>query len=322
LGSLLKKLYLSIGLGAAVYLGFSIYLDAGLLFETIGRFKWFAGVLALALAALNYVARFWRWHLYVRHLEIPIPTGENFRIFLSGLALSVTPGKAGELVKAFLIRKSVGTPFGKGASAVFAERLTDFVALLLLSLVGIYSFEEGVWTLIIAAGGIATIFLIIFLPGAIPFLLALLGRIPGANRFAGPAQDAYVSAKRLLSPLLLLQGLVIGVVAWFAECAGFYIVLMGFGAEVSLSTATFIYAFATIFGALTLLPGGIGTTEGTMTGLLTVQGLPVIDAVAATFVIRVCTLWFAVAVGALVLVKSAVADDIVALETAEGEPSS
>jgi uncharacterized membrane protein YbhN (UPF0104 family) len=321
LETLVKKLYLSIGLGAVVFLAISIYVDAGLLLKTIGRFDWLAGLLALGLAALNYLARFWRWHLYMKRLEIPIPPLENFRIFLSGLALSVTPGKAGELVKAYLLRKSVGSPVGKGASAVFTERLTDFVALLLLSLVGIYSVEEGMLTLMIAASGIASIFLVIFLPGAIPLILRILGRIPFAARFVGPAQDAYVSARRLLSPVLLLQGLLIGILAWFAECAGFFFVLKGFGAVVSLSDATFIYAFATIFGALTLLPGGIGTTEGSMTGLLTMQGLPIVDAAAATFVIRACTLWFAVAVGAIVLVKYAATHDVADLDPAVNDPA-
>jgi uncharacterized protein (TIRG00374 family) len=321
LQSLLKKLYLSIGLGAAVYLGFSIYLDAGLLVRALGRFDWVAGAVALLLAALNYLTRFVRWQLYIRSLDISIPHRESFRIFLSGLALSVTPGKAGELLKAYLLRKSSGAPIGKGASAVFAERLTDFISLLLLSLVGIYSFDNGAWTLAVVASGIVSLFLVLFVPGAIPFVLHLLARLPRANRLVEPIEDAYVSARLLLSPGMLVRGLSIGLVAWFAECAGFYFVLSGFGAAVSLSSATFIYAFSTIFGALTLLPGGIGTTEGSMTGLLTLQGIPIVDAAAATFVIRVCTLWFAVAVGSLVLVRSAVARDVAEFDAEDREVS-
>lgn len=303
--SVLRKLYVSIGLGAAVFLGFSIYVDAGLLLDAFGRFDWQAGVLALGLAAINYLARFWRWQIYLNHLNADVPRLENFRIFLSGLALSVTPGKAGELVKAYLVRKSCGAPIGLGVSAVFTERLTDFVSLLLLSTVGIYSLQEGAVTLGVAAAGTVALFLVIFVPGAIPFLLDMAARFPGVHRLVDPARDAYVNARRLLAPGQLIKGLTIGVVAWMAECLGFYYVLEGFGASVPLATATFIYAFATIFGALTLLPGGIGTTEGSMTGLLALQGVPLVDAAAATFVIRACTLWFAVAIGAIVLLSSA-----------------
>ena len=313
---ILRNLYLSIGLGAAVFLGFSIYVDAELLFQAFGRFEWSAGLVALALAAVNYLARFLRWHLYLRHLKTILPTMENFRIFLSGLALSVTPGKVGELFKAYLVRKSSDAPIGLGISAVFAERLTDFISLLLISVVGIYALEEGVYTLVFVAVGASGLLLILFIPGAIPLVLDVLVRIPRLHCVIHPARDAYVNAKRLLSPYQLLKGLSIGVVAWLAECVGFFYVLSGFGADVDVSAATFIYAFATIFGALTLLPGGIGTTEGSMTGLLVLGGVPVADAAAATFVIRVCTLWFAVAIGAVVLLTTGSGEEVDELESA------
>ena len=40
-----------------------------------------------------------------------------------------------------------------------------------------------------------------------------------------------------------------------------------------------------------------------MSGLLVLQEVLLADAVGATFVIRICTLWFAVAIGAYVLLK-------------------
>ena len=46
-----------------------------------------------------------------------------------------------------------------------------------------------------------------------------------------------------------------------------------------------------------MLPGGIGVTEGSLTLMLINQGLSNNDAIAATFIVRVVTLWFAVLVG-------------------------
>jgi len=46
-----------------------------------------------------------------------------------------------------------------------------------------------------------------------------------------------------------------------------------------------------------LLPGGLGGTEGTMTYLLIKNGLVKEISVTATMLIRLITLWFAVAVG-------------------------
>jgi uncharacterized protein (TIRG00374 family) len=50
-----------------------------------------------------------------------------------------------------------------------------------------------------------------------------------------------------------------------------------------------------------VLPGGLGSTEATMVGLLASQGVPVPTAIVATGLVRVTTLWFAVGLGLVAL---------------------
>ena len=66
-------------------------------------------------------------------------------------------------------------------------------------------------------------------------------------------------------------------------------------------TATFIYAFSTIVGAIAMMPGGVGATEATLTGLMLLLQIPKDISVASTIIIRVSTLWFAVLVGIIAL---------------------
>jgi uncharacterized protein (TIRG00374 family) len=77
--------------------------------------------------------------------------------------------------------------------------------------------------------------------------------------------------------------------------------MAGLGIDVSVARATFVYALSTLVGALLLLPGGLGGTEGSMVAMLGADGITRHDAVAATFLTRIATLWFAVLLGALVL---------------------
>jgi uncharacterized protein (TIRG00374 family) len=91
--------------------------------------------------------------------------------------------------------------------------------------------------------------------------------------------------------------LLLSAVAWFFECLGYHIILTNFGAELGLFWASFSYAFATIVGAITMLPGGLGATEGSLTFLVMQEGFSKEIAVASTFIIRVVTLWFAVLIG-------------------------
>jgi uncharacterized protein (TIRG00374 family) len=100
----------------------------------------------------------------------------------------------------------------------------------------------------------------------------------------------------------------LSVLSWSLECVAFWLVVRGFrGAHVDLQAAIFIYAAMTVAGALSFLPGGLGVTEAGMLALLgklgTGTGRSV--ATAATFVTRLCTLWFAVAVGVVALVAFA-----------------
>ena len=62
-------------------------------------------------------------------------------VFLAGFALTVTPGKLGEAVKAFLLRESHRIPMARTAPIVIAERMTDLIALLLLAMVGVFTFD-------------------------------------------------------------------------------------------------------------------------------------------------------------------------------------
>jgi uncharacterized protein (TIRG00374 family) len=93
--------------------------------------------------------------------------------------------------------------------------------------------------------------------------------------------------------------LLLSTAAWFFECLGYHIILSNFGAELGLFWASFSYAFATIVGAITMMPGGLGATEGSLTFLVIQEGFSKEIAVASTFIVRVVTLWFAVLIGVI-----------------------
>src|SRR6202011_2906207 len=103
--------------------------------------------------------------------------------------------------------------------------------------------------------------------------------------------------------LLLAVG--VGIVSWGGECLALYLILLGLGAAPSLellNQATFALAAGSLVGSASLLPGGIGAAEGTVAAVLDLVARQPRDvAAAATLLIRVCTLWFGVALGAVAL---------------------
>jgi uncharacterized protein (TIRG00374 family) len=67
--------------------------------------------------------------------------------------------------------------------------------------------------------------------------------------------------------------------------------------HLDLTAAVGIYAVAVLVGAVSFLPGGLGSTEAVMTTLLVARGFSVGDSIFMTLACRLLTLWLAVVLG-------------------------
>jgi len=278
---------------------------AGLAFT--GRFSEFWGALEsfplawipplLALATLNYLIRYLRWHIYLKALGVNIGYWRDFKVFMAGLAMSITPGKAGEALKAHLLRRDISNPWSVGLPAVFAERLTDLMGIVILVILGLSSLPIGRGVAIVGTVTCIFLFLIFSQPAFLGPFIRLLGKMPGMAGRSERLLEMQLNIHRLLSFRFLPASLAISVVAWFSECLILYFALIVSGGDASLMEATFVYALSTLVGAVSLLPGGLIVTEGSMTGLLRLFGVELSRGALVTLIVRLCTLWFAVFFG-------------------------
>jgi uncharacterized protein (TIRG00374 family) len=292
-----KRFFLFLSLGVGVFLGLSLYGNWRAVSKAFHSFSYWTLPVILGLAFMNYLSRFWRWELYLRRVNISLTGKDSFFIFMSGLVMTVTPGKMGELLKSYLLNEGHQVPLTRSGPIVLAERFTDLLAVYLLTLLGSISFAYGAGIL---WGGLSVLVLsllpLIF-PSLFQGLLRILKRFSWGRGLESPLQEAYGTLHDLMGFRLLLGASLLGLVAWFFECLAFQMVFSGLGLEISLFKATFIYAFSTLAGALSMLPGGIGAAEGSMAGLLLMIQIPKAQATTATIIIRICTIWFAVILG-------------------------
>lgn len=300
-----RKFLLSLLLGVIVLTGLALVGDAPNVGAALSRFPLGYVPAVLALTLWNYALRFGKWHLYLRTLRITIAVPDSLGIFLCGLSMAITPAKAGELLKSVLLRRRVGTPLSVSAPIIFAERLTDGLAMLGLAATGLILYQQAVRPML----ALLVLFLAAIaglqLPAVRDRLLPWLQAHPRLARRAESMGHLYGSARLLLSPPLVGAAVAIGLLSWSGECAAFYLVLhgLGFGSGWTLAIqAAFVLAVSTLVGSATLLPGGLGTAEGSAAALLiAVTHTSLANAVAATLIIRLCTLWFGVGVGCLAL---------------------
>lgn len=296
---LLRHLLFSLIFGIIVFFALLFVGDAKKTVSALSASNWWYLPLALLLACGNYLLRFFRWSFYLHRLGISVPFRQSMTIFMSGLAMSVTPGKFGELIKCYGLKQTSGTPVAQSAAVVFGERFTDLLAVLVLAGIGALSFHYGTRVIVLSLIVLAGLLALVMCRPIIRFVLRQLSSVQRLSRVMMKVSELYEHTFRLLLPVPLLSGIVLGALAWFFECLAFWFVLIAVHAPLSLGIAIFIYAFATLFGAITFLPGGLGATEGSLTGLLVLRDVPKNEAVAAALIIRGATLWFAVLVGLL-----------------------
>ena len=292
----------AVAAAALGWIGWSLYVGIDEVQEALGRFRWrwFGVAIGLTLVG-NYLLRWLKWHWLLRRLGVRLPVGESALIFVAGLAMVISPGKAGELLKPWLVRERTGAAMATTIPALVTERLTDGMAALILAAVSVSKFAGD--SAAFVYGTIALSFAsvgVLMHEGLSLTILRAFGRMGPLRRFADKLEELYRSMRLCLAPWPLLVTLVMSIVAWGAECWGYQLLWLGFGHDVSLDACTFLYAFATAAGGLS--PGGLGVADGMLATLpVTLLGLPQGEVAATSMLIRGATLWLGVLLGALAL---------------------
>ena len=278
------------------YLGLVAVSDRALLLDGLGRLHLLQWLALFGLSLFNYAARFGRWHLYLATLGARVTWQQDLQIYIAGFALTVSPGKAGEVVRSVYLREK-GVPWSQSLAVLTLERVLDLVAMLMLAALALQVFADYAWAALLVVVSAAAGLFAATRPAVIGWLqqqLPATGRIGTVARGTVAILD---HARSLLVPGRLLSGLALGVIAWGAEALGFWLLLDWLGVALEPWHAMGIYAVGMLAGALSFLPGGVGGAEAAMVALVLAGGATMSTAVLATVICRAVTLWFAVVIG-------------------------
>jgi uncharacterized protein (TIRG00374 family) len=294
----------AIAFGALVYLAGTLWAGVDEMAAALERFDWRLVFPVLALTLLNYGLRFLKWHYLCRRLGIAIPLGENAWNFAAGLAMVISPGKAGELLKPYFVRARTGVPMAQCIPALITERLTDGIAMLALAGAGVTHFAPTKTDYILIPSIVTVVGLgVLAIEPLSMAILRTISRLPAIGRVGPKLVEMYRALRTTLAPVSLVVTMVASIVAWGAECVGYQLVFQGLGFDVALKACVFLYAFATVAGGA--MPGGLGVADGALAAgaPALVPGLDHATAVAAALLIRLATLWFGVGIGAVALLR-------------------
>ncbi|RMH62039.1 MAG: UPF0104 family protein [Zetaproteobacteria bacterium] len=303
----LRRVILSVVVSIIAYAIWVFYSDADRVTAALARMQVWQFALVLALSLLNYLLRFLRWQLYLRHFGHAIPWPTSLAYYVAGFALTTTPGKAGEAIRSFFLHRH-GVRYTASIAALFAERILDMLVMVLLSTLALLFFPEYRWLFLLTA-----LIVVVFM-----FALRHVGRLrrqgdaDSASRLRRALHHALnmmeMSGALMRGPLLPIS-IVLGLLAWGAEGLGFALLVPFVGGEIDVAAGISIYSASVLVGALSFIPGGLGGTEAVMSLLLTASGVDLAISVAAILLCRLATLWFAVVIGGLVMGALALRND-------------
>lgn len=301
-----RKLLIGFGLGFAVFAGLILYADLREVTHLLKGFQWQLLPAILGLTLVNYFLRGLRFHYYLGQIGVKnITVWTSMRIFIGGFALTLTPGKVGELIRVVWLKNLTGADPVKVAPSTIVDRIVDGLAMAILALFGAMVYPHYRWAVFVILGVIIGGVAISQIRPLALWLLRQAARLPLAPKFVPPLHALYDNTYELLRFKNLLVGLGIGLISWSCEGLAFYLVLRGLDVPNSFQLvllANFTLALSSILGGVSSMPGGLGAAEASMTGMLQVMsGLPENLAATATLLIRFFTLWFGVSLGALTM---------------------
>lgn len=263
-----------------------------------------AGPLAIATlpVLLSYVIRYERWRRLLAAEGSSIPWWRGLLAYLAGFALTATPGKAGELIR---IRYFIG--LGVPANRTFAtfvfERTADLMVVLALALPVARLFPAFGLLVAVVVAVVMSVLGLATWRGGVKWAATWTARLPGRwlRDAASVASGGIAAVAPYLRLRVLSMSLSTGAFAWLLTSAVFAWLCMSMGLDLPPHALLGIYPLAMLVGALSFVPGGVGTTEAAIVLLLRRFEVDMADAIVVAVGVRLATMWFAIVVGIIAM---------------------
>jgi uncharacterized protein (TIRG00374 family) len=244
-------------------------------------------------------ARAWRWHYLLRPLKV-IPTGRLFPTVAIGyFGNNVLPARAGEVVRAVILKKDEEVPVSASLATIIVERVFDGVVMLcfiflnlpeLANLTSSSGFIGDIRTLALVASAAFLGALAVFLVAAMLPERSLNLAHGLANRLLpqryrakalGLAERFLGGLASLRSPRQVLMVFLTSLVIWLLETGKYWFVMHAFPFQVSYFTLMLMNGVVNVATTIPSAPGYVGTFDAP--GIAVLQAYGVDQAIAAAY---------------------------------------
>ena len=252
----------------------------------------------MSLALLSYGLRYVRWYWLLKWSGHSGPLLGGWWAYLSGFALTATPGKVGELLRIRYFGR-LGVSADRVMAAFVFERALDLAVV--FGLAAIFVADEHMFWL---GASFVSLFLVTLTVAVLyPEILRRLSLFCGQKQWMKLSKlleflaNVLQGCRAWIKPWPMLISLVFGVAAWSLTSFAFFYLLDCLNIQMPWLASFSTYPMAMLAGAASMLPGGVGSTEAAIVIQMKWHDVDTSTAILVAVVIRLGTMWFSVFCG-------------------------
>jgi len=293
-----NKIVLIIVISIAIYASFLFFSDYNSISENINYFKIEYTIPILLLVAASWIPLILKWDYLLKKNSIHIPLKTTILIWLSGSALSITPGQVGELIKSQLLKNIFNIPRSKTAPIIFVDKFYDLTGAIIASIIGIIILDIDFKLIILSIITLGIIFFLIYYRPVFEFFLKKITKLKFFSKYSENITESYEIVKNSTSYKTASISISLSIIYWIMIASSVYLILLAFDIHsINFLQSIATYPASVLIGVASFIPGGVGVTEGSLAGLFVLQGMDISLALIVSIFIRIFTLWFSVSIG-------------------------
>jgi uncharacterized protein (TIRG00374 family) len=270
------------------------------------KYWWLIPGVAVYMLAVG--ARTWRWHYLLRPLK-SVSVRTMFPIVAIGyMGNNIYPARAGELLRAYVLRKREGISISASLATIIIERAFDGIVMLAFVFLNLpelarltvdSGFVGDIRTLALVGAGLFLFAVLVFLLMAVfpEKSMGVVNKIIERvlpTRFQEVARSLierfHDGLSSLRSPKDVLMVLVTSVIIWLLETWKYWFVMHAFSFSVSFFALMLMNGIVNLATTIPSAPGYIGTFDAPGIKVLEAYGVPGAVAAGYTLVLH-AALW-------------------------------
>ena len=257
----------------------------------------------IILISIGYVLRYLRWRMILNNFQFSPSKNLESRLWLASFSFATTPGKVGELIRCYFLRKVFNIPLKYSLVSILLERFYDLFTVLFITItfsflnLKEYIFNISLYTFWLVF--IAIIFLKVIRsnkPKILKFIRLLLGKV-FFKKLGIPMDSESINWKSFFYFKIVWKLFALSIFSWSLEGLAFYLILSKSNIPVNFLQASFMHTSAGLLGILTMIPGGIGSTEAITIAMFNYLEIPFEISFPITSLIRLMTIWYITVLG-------------------------